>query len=130
MITLILRKEVVMILKLLRASIPGVFLVTSLVAQTDRGAIKGTVFDPSGGGVPNAHVQARNEGTSILSKDTTNSQGGFTFSALQPGVYEVSAEIAGFKRAVLAGVIVHIGETVRADIPVEIGRYRAHLQRI
>jgi protocatechuate 3,4-dioxygenase beta subunit len=72
--------------------------VSSLSGQTDRGAIKGTVVDPSGAGVPIAAVEARNQNTSIVVRELTNAQGGFTFSTLRPGEYEVTAELAGFKR--------------------------------
>jgi protocatechuate 3,4-dioxygenase beta subunit len=72
--------------------------VSSLSGQTDRGAIKGTVVDPSGAGVPIAAVEARNQNTSIVVRELTNAHGGFTFSTLRPGEYEVTAELAGFKR--------------------------------
>src|SRR5437773_9092879 len=88
----------------------AVFAVFSASAQTDRGAIRGSVLDPSGAGVPNAEVQARNQDTSVVASDTTNTQGGFTFAALKPGVYEITASMTGFKRAVAAGVVVNIGE--------------------
>src|SRR5262249_12135283 len=109
------------------AALPVLF-ASSLLAQTDRGAIKGSVLDPSGAGVPNVEVQARNEGTSIVTKETTNAQGGFTFSTLRPGVYEITAEMSGFKRALVGGVNVHIGETVRVDIPFEIGNIAERIE--
>ncbi len=107
--------------KLPGLAVMAVFVVFSASAQTDRGAIRGSVLDPSGLGVPNAEVQARNQDTSVIARETTNAQGGFTFAALKPGVYEVTATMTGFKRAVAAGVVVSIGETVRVDIPFEIG---------
>ena len=99
--------------KLPGLAVMAVFAVFSASAQTDRGAIRGSVLDPSGLGVPNAEVQARNQNTSVIARETTNTQGGFTFTALKPGVYEVTAAMTGFKRAVAAGVVVSIGETVR-----------------
>src|SRR5215831_15769046 len=102
-------------------AIMAIFGVFSASAQTDRGAIRGSVLDPSGAGVPSAEVQARNQDTSDIAHEITNSQGGFTFTALKPGLYEVTATMTGFKRAVASSVVVNIGETVRVDIPFEIG---------
>ena len=36
-----------------------------LLAQTDRGAIRGSVVDPTGGSIPSAQVTAENTGTQI-----------------------------------------------------------------
>jgi hypothetical protein len=57
----------------------AIFAVFSASAQTDRGAIRGSVLDPSGAGVPTAEIQARNQDTSDIARETTNTQGGFTF---------------------------------------------------
>src|SRR5262245_55290349 len=92
-----------------------------LLAQTSRGAIRGSVIDPSSAAVAGAQVYADNTGTSIRSTAVTEGDGGFTFSSLAPGNYRLTVEVPGFKKAVAAGVVVHIGETARADIQLEVG---------
>src|SRR5689334_19559884 len=94
---------------------------TPLLAQTDRGAIRGTVLDPTGAGIPGARVSAENIGTKIRSTVQSLGDGGFTFSSLPPGDYQLLVEAAGFKRAVAAGIAVHIGDTARADVQLEVG---------
>lgn len=95
--------------------------VSPLAGQINRGSIRGTVTDPSGAAVPGVEVQARNEGTSIVTAASSGADGSFTLSALLPGTYQVSGQHAGFKKAVVGGVDVRIGETVRVDIPLQLG---------
>ena len=99
----------------------GALFAVAAWAQTNSGTIKGTVVDPSGAGVPNVSVQARNVETDIVTKAQTGADGAFTFVSLMPGKYELTIGHTGFKKAVLQSVLVHIGETTRADIPLQIG---------
>ena len=75
-------------------------LVLPLIAQTNRGSIRGSVMDPSGASVPDVEIQAENVGTRIRSATKSNDTGGFVFVSLQPGTYRLIAEVVGFKRAV------------------------------
>jgi hypothetical protein len=65
-------------------------------AQTFRGAINGTVTDPSGAVVPAAHVKATNKATSIDYATESTSDGQFAFQDLPVGAYKVSIAAAGF----------------------------------
>ena len=65
-------------------------------AQTFRGAINGTVTDPSGAVVPAAHVKATNKATAIDYATETTSDGQFAFQDLPVGAYKVSVTAAGF----------------------------------
>ena len=56
-------------------------------AQTFRGAINGTVTDPSGGSVPNATVKATETATGIDHTTTTTTDGGFAFQDIPLGFY-------------------------------------------
>lgn len=73
-------------------------LATFAIAQSDRGAITGFIRDQSGANVPNATVTVRNENNGIESKTTTNGDGYYTVTNIQPGTYTVTAEAAGFKK--------------------------------
>ena len=76
------------------------FLVLTFVlpanAQTFRGAINGTVTDPSGAVVPAAHVKATNKATSIDYATESTSDGQFAFQDLPVGTYKVTVTAAGF----------------------------------
>ena len=66
------------------------------LAQTVEGTITGTVFDKSGGAVPNATVTITNEDTNIKTSKTSGSDGGYRFDLVPPGRYTVSATAANF----------------------------------
>jgi Carboxypeptidase regulatory-like domain/TonB dependent receptor len=81
-----------------------IFLVVLLVlglsvaanAQTFRGAINGTVTDPSGGVVPNAQVKATEIATGIDHVTVTTSEGQFAFQDIPLGQYRVTVTASGF----------------------------------
>src|SRR4051812_38482035 len=70
----------------------------SLLAQTF-GEITGEVRDASGGTVRGASVTVTNQATGAARSATTNDAGVYAFPALQPGVYDMKVEIAGFRAA-------------------------------
>jgi hypothetical protein len=80
-------------------------------AQTFRGAINGTVTDPSGGVVPNATVKATESTTGIDHTTVTTTDGQFAFQDLPLGFYKVTVTAPGFppyavdKVEVVAGTI-------------------------
>jgi hypothetical protein len=80
-------------------------------AQTFRGAINGTVTDPSGSSVPNAQVKATEVATGIDHTTVTSSEGQFAFQDLPLGFYKVTVTATGFppyavdKVEVIAGTI-------------------------
>src|ERR1700752_1847755 len=65
-------------------------------AQTLRGAINGTVTDPSGAAVPNAQVRATETGTGIDHTTVTTSNGEFSFQDIPLGFYKVTVTATGF----------------------------------
>src|ERR1700676_1030875 len=65
-------------------------------AQTFRGAITGSVTDPSGGVIPNAQVKATESSTGIEHNTVSTSDGQFSFQDLSLGFYKVTVTAAGF----------------------------------
>ncbi len=65
-------------------------------AQTFRGAINGTVTDPSGALVPNAAVKATEAATGIDHNTVTTSEGQFSFQDIPLGFYKVTVTATGF----------------------------------
>ncbi len=80
-------------------------------AQTFRGAINGTVSDPSGASVPNAQVKATETATGLDHTTNTTSDGQYSFQDLPLGFYKVTVTATGFppytidKVEVVAGTI-------------------------
>src|SRR5262249_16916527 len=65
-------------------------------AQTFRGAINGTVTDPSGAVVPNAKVKATETKTGIDHNTVTTGDGQFAFQDIPVGTYQVTVTASGF----------------------------------
>src|SRR5213075_3094570 len=71
-------------------------LAVGVNAQTFRGAINGTVSDPSGALVPNAAVKATKNSTGIDHNSVTTSDGAFSFQDIPLGFYKVTVTASGF----------------------------------
>jgi len=71
-------------------------LAVGVNAQTFRGAINGTVTDPSGAVVTNAQVKATENSTGIDNKKVTTSDGAFAFQDIPLGFYKVTVTASGF----------------------------------
>src|SRR6266700_3349177 len=86
-------------------------LAVAMNGQTFRGAINGTVTDPSGGVVPNAQVKATESTTGIDHTTVTTSEGQFSFQDIPLGFYKITVTATGFptytvdKVEVVAGTI-------------------------
>src|ERR1700756_3155792 len=77
--------------------------------QTFRGAINGTVTDPSGAVVPGATVTARDKATGLEHVTVTTSDGQFAIQDLPVGAYKVTVTVAGFPTYVVDNVGVTAG---------------------
>ena len=89
-------------------------------AQT-QGGISGLVTDSSGAAIPGATVTVTNTATRGMRTTTTNAEGLYSFPSLPPGFYAVKVELQGFKTAELSKVKVDIEQTVRLDVPLQVG---------
>lgn len=92
-----------------------------VVAQTNKGAISGTVVDPNGAAVPGATVTITNVGTGQKATVTTSESGSFTVQSLDPVLYNILVEAKGFKKAVLDKVKVDTASTAQANVALETG---------
>ncbi|MGO9259125.1 MAG: carboxypeptidase regulatory-like domain-containing protein [Bryobacteraceae bacterium] len=93
----------------------------SLLAQTDRGVITGTVKDASGAMVPGAQVTATQTATNARYTSKTTTAGDFTVPSLPVGTYRIRVENTGFKIYIADNVVVAPGSTVELDVALEVG---------
>ncbi len=97
--------------RLILAILVVLSLAVGANAQTFRGAINGTVTDPSGAVVPNAAVKATESATGIDHNTVTTSDGVFSLQDIPLGSYKVTVTASGFpvytvdKVEVVAGTI-------------------------
>ena len=91
-------------------------LAVSSYAQVTGATISGTVTDPSGAAVPNAHVSAKNMGTGVTTDATTNAEGFYAIPNLLPGTYDVTTTASGFTTRVDTTITLAVG--AKQDLPV------------
>ncbi|MGB6546175.1 MAG: TonB-dependent receptor [Candidatus Acidiferrales bacterium] len=108
----------------------GVFIVSAAIivacglairagAQSSTtGAIIGTVTDPSGASIPGAAVSVVDTDTGIPHNVTTNDDGFYSATELQPGNYTVTVNKAGFAIFTHSGIVVHVGSRLTVDAPL------------
>jgi hypothetical protein len=104
----------------------GSFLLSSIpaLAQLETGSVTGRVTDTTGAVIPNAKVTLVNKGTNMTLAASTNVEGFFNFSALQPGTYQVTAKFKGFEQSSTT-VELTVGDTARADLTLHVGSDKA-----
>jgi outer membrane receptor protein involved in Fe transport len=89
-----------------------------LSAQTFRGGINGTITDPSGAVVPQAHVVATDTATATVYNVVASSAGEFNLSDLPLGSYKVTVTAPGFQTVDVSGVTVTAGKVY--TLPVKL----------
>ncbi len=94
-------------------------------SQATAANLRGTVTDPTGAVVAGATVTARGVGIGITRTATTDTDGTYQIINLPPGDYEVTAEAATFKKSVLSGVKLTVGQSADLTIKLEIGEASA-----
>jgi hypothetical protein len=94
----------------LAVGVPAV-LIGTVVAQTSKGMIAGTVTDNTGAALPNATVNVRSLDTGESRSITTGPSGAYRIEAVNPGNYNITVTASGFQtftitnREVVASVI-------------------------
>jgi hypothetical protein len=92
-----------------------------LSAQTNRGGITGTIFDPTGAVVPGAKVTITNVGTNAAITVTSSGAGSYVVPNLDPVVYNVSVEASGFNKQVVENVKVDTAQVASVDVKLQTG---------
>lgn len=96
-----------------------------LWAQT--GGISGKVLDASQAPVPDATVTLVVPSTGFTRTATTNAAGLYTFTYLQPGVYNVTASAKGLDSQADQGVRLEVAQTVEVNFTLQVGSTEQHV---
>jgi hypothetical protein len=67
-------------------------------------------------------VKVRNPGTSQEFTAQTNDSGGYTFSSLAPGTYELTFGASGFRPVTRQGIVITVNTVRREDVALEVGQ--------
>jgi len=95
---------------------------SSLLAQTFRGTILGTVTDPQGAVVAGAKVTVRNVNTGLERTTQTSSDGSYAIPELPTGTYTVTVTQSGFQTSSVTGVAVEVSAEKRVDVGMKAGQ--------
>ena len=103
---------------------PAILLLLSghmaVQAQVD-GELRGRVFDPSGAGVANAHLELTEISTSLTRSIATTASGDYVFTHVSPGLHRVVVRADGFDQLVRDGMRVITGQIVTVDLILHVG---------
>ena len=89
--------------------------------QVDTTRLEGVVKDASGGVVPGARVSVVDARTQSRTEASISPEGLFVFPSLQPGLYTLSVEAAGFSKTVVTGLELNVGGTVFETVTLQVG---------
>jgi hypothetical protein len=97
-------------------------LCQPIAAQTTiTGSLAGQVLDPSGAVIPEAQVLLQNRNTGQQLTTSTDGQGKYVFSRLEPGSYRLQVEKTRFQMAVMEEVTLSINQFMVANIQLSVG---------
>src|SRR5215813_3143821 len=91
------------------------------LGQEFRATITGRVLDQNKAAVASATVTVRNPRTNEAIAVTTNSEGVYNISFINPGVYSITVEASGFKRYVRDNQELQVSQTATIDVTLEVG---------
>ena len=96
-------------------------LCASLAHGLPVGSGAGVVKDATGAVVANAKLVLTRVSTNAVLSTTSNVDGGFSFPSLDPDVYTLTVQAAGFKKEVLSQVTILVDQATRIDVTLTAG---------
>jgi hypothetical protein len=115
-----LRKSIWSLFGAMTALLVLCFSQTAL-GQAVNGTLLGTVTDSTGAAVPNAQVTATLVSTGIAHTSASNGSGNYTFPDMQPGIYTITVNAAGFKKAQQQNINLLSNTSPRIDFALQPG---------
>ncbi len=83
--------------------------------------LKGTVQDPSGSAIPGAVVTVTQTATGISRSVTTGADGGYLFTELAVGPYQLQVTKEGFSKSVRSGIVLQVASNPTIDVTMKVG---------
>lgn len=99
-----------------------VLISASLMAQTFRGTILGTVTDASGAVVSGANIAVKNVNTGLERSTQASADGSYSVPELPLGTYTVTITQTGFQTWVTSNVVVDVATERRVDAQLKAGQ--------
>jgi hypothetical protein len=92
-----------------------------LIAQSERGTIRGVVGDATGAGLPRVTVSASNVETGVVTRSVADDLGLYSLLNLPIGRYTVTFERTGFGPSVHEDVVIGVHSALRIDVTLQLG---------
>ena len=99
-----------------------VLFVGTLIGQTFRGTILGTVTDQSGAVVSGATITVKNTATGLERSTQTSADGSYSIPELPIGTYTVTVTQSGFQTSITREVVVNVATERRVDTQLKTGQ--------
>src|SRR5688572_15262000 len=98
------------------------FLPTIIFGQVrDTASLFGTITDSQSAVIPGASVNITNIATGQTRTSLTDDSGGYVFSLLPVGSYNLTVEQPGFKKNERRNILLQANENIRLDVALDIG---------
>lgn len=92
----------------------------AILAQSQKGAIRGIISDEQGSRIPKAEMKLTNLATNEVRSIVSNEEGEFILPLLSPGTYKFEAESGGFRKYEQQ-VHIQVNQEVRLDFVLKVG---------
>jgi hypothetical protein len=108
-------------LRILLVVLMFVMVVAGANAQSNYGAVRGTVTDVQGAALTPAAVSLVSKSKGTTRSTVSNGSGEFVFSAVEPDTYILRVSMDGFRSWENTGIVVDSGNTIPMDVKLQIG---------
>jgi hypothetical protein len=90
-------------------------------AQQGTADLRGRATDPQGAVLPGVAIVVRHQESGLFREAVTSTDGTFLMSGMTPGMYEVAAELAGFRKYLQRDVRLEVGRATPIELKLEVG---------
>ena len=97
------------------------------LAQQGAAELRGRLLDNSGGALPGVTVTVRNQASGVYRNATSTADGAYFMTGIIPGVYELTAEMSGFRKYSRKDLRLEVGKTATVDVKLEVGGIQEEL---
>jgi hypothetical protein len=102
--------------------VAGLFLALARPAGAQSySEFRGRIVDQQGAVLPGVTIVLRNQESGQFREAVSGGDGSYLITAVLPGIYEISAELAGFKRFAQRDVRLAVGQVTSLQIRLEVG---------
>src|SRR5947209_9315728 len=92
-----------------------------IFAQTPMATIFGTVRDQTGAMLEGVQVEIREINTQVVRSTVSGKSGTFVIPLLSPGRYRATASLSGFKKGIVEGLVLSVGDKVALNFVLQVG---------